>query len=526
MKRLAALGLLIAVGCGALASAQALAADVALVIGNRDYRTAPDAMTAEADARAVADALSDGGYDVTLGIDWDRREMRNQLSRFARKLSDADRVVIYYSGHAVRSDGVTYLAPVDLQNGSLVQVMMDGVPLDLVLRLAATRNGRAVVFIDAAQYDGFTPNAISEPGLAPIKPAEGVLVVSAAAPGRAIRRSDSRVSGFARDVVRGFLSPRSRAMDAARNLPAPGWYAGSVNSQLRLIRRGGRSGGSIGQGPADTPEAIESALGLTRDQRREIQESLAMLGHDPRGIDGVFGPGSRTAIRLWQRANNLTETGYMDAEQRALLLNQRAEAERGAGTRDDRYWQETGARGTGDGYRAYLARYSGGRHAVEAREALKRMARDGTDSAAWREFRDWRDVSDRDRESDYRAYLDRYPTGIWQPEAEQRLAEFSTGPGGLDPIAAEAALNLTRNDRLSVEQRLNYLGFPPGAQDGFFDSSTRWAIEGYQRSRGMEPTGFLNRTTLTHLVEETGGVTQGIIIDGAEVLRNILRGLE
>ncbi|MFQ5565138.1 MAG: peptidoglycan-binding protein [Paracoccaceae bacterium] len=528
MNRFVAAGFACVLSLAMLIPGTALAADVALVIGNYDYRKAPNAKSAEVDAREVADALADGGYDVTLGIDLDRREMRRALSRFAGKIGGADRVVIYFSGHALRSGGVTYLAPVDQQNASLVQVMMDGVPLDLVLRLAQARPGRAVVFIDAAQLRGFTPNAISEPGLASVDPGDGVLVVSAAAPGRAVRRRDGRRSRFARDVVREFLSPGARAMNAARNLRRPAWFTGSVRSRLRLVTQGG-GGGRIGGG-GETPAEIEAALGLSRAQRREVQESLSLLGHDPRGIDGMFGPGSRTAIRLWQRANDLPETGYLNAEQLALLQSQSAEAARSPEDRDRDYWATTGALGTGDGYRNYLSQYPNGLYAQDARDALKRMARDGSDAAARREREVWRAAKYNDRPRDYRDYLQRYPTGIWQPAAEARLAELTgvaapaPAPAQADPAAEEDALGLTRNDRLSIEQRLNYLGFPPGAQDGFFDANTRWAIEGYQRNRGHEPTGYLNQPTITAILNETRDVQSGIVIDGAAILRGLLGG--
>jgi peptidoglycan hydrolase-like protein with peptidoglycan-binding domain len=527
MNRFIALGFACVLGLAMFFPGTALAADIALVIGNHDYRKAPSAKSAEIDAREVAAALEDGGYDVTLGIDLDRRAMRRALSRFARKIGDADRVVIYFSGHALRSDGITYLAPVDQRNASLVQVMMDGVPLDLVLRLAQGRPGRAVVFVDAAQFKGFSPNAISEPGLASIEPGDGVLVVSAAAPGRAIRRREGRRSRFAREVVREFLSPGARAMNAARDIRNPAWFTGSVRSRLRLVTRGGFGAGGGGRiGGGETPAEIEAALGLGHAQRREVQESLSLLGHDPRGIDGMFGPGTRTAIRLWQRANNLAETGYLTGEQAALLQSQSAEAGRGPGSRDSDYWARTGAYATGDGYRDYLSRYSDGLYADEARDALKRMARAGTDPAARREREVWREAKYSDRPRDYRDYLQRYPTGIWQPGAEQRLAELTgaVAPSPEDPAVVEGALGLTRNDRLSIEQRLNYLGFPPGVQDGFFDSSTRWAIEGYQRNRGHGATGYLDQPTLAAIMNETRDVRSGIIIDGAAVLRGLLGG--
>ena len=156
------------------------------------------------------------------------------------------------------------------------------------------------------------------------------------------------------------------------------------------------------------------------------------------------------------------------------------------------------------------------------------MARAGTDLAARREREDWREAQYNDRPRDFRDYLERYPTGIWLPEAETRLAELtgSRTPAAADPAAMETALGLTRNDRLSIEQRLNYLGFPPGAQDGFFDSSTRWAIEGYQRNRRHEATGYLDQPTLAAIMKETRDLRSGVIIDGAAVLRNLLRGLE
>jgi hypothetical protein len=230
-----------------------------------------------------------------------------------------------------------------------------------------------------------------------------VLVVSAAAPGQAVRRRVGRGSRFAREVVRGFLAPGARAMNAARDLRNPAWFTGSVRSRLRLVTRGG-GGGRIGGG--DTPADVEAVLGLGRAQRREIQESLSLLGHDPRGIDGVFGPGTRTAIRLWQRAEGLPETGYLTGEQAARLQIQSAEAGRGSGSRpgsrESNDWARTGALATGDGYRDYLTRYSDGLYAGEAREALKRMARAGTDAAARRERTVWREAEYSDRPRGYR----------------------------------------------------------------------------------------------------------------------------
>jgi hypothetical protein len=155
------------------------------------------------------------------------------------------------------------------------------------------------------------------------------------------------------------------------------------------------------------------------------------------------------------------------------------------------------------------------------------MAEAGSDPEAVREREFWREAEARDRRADYQAYLERYPNGIWQPEASERLAELAAGgatPALPDPAAAEAALGLTRADRLSMEQRLAYLGFAPGPQDGSFDAGTRRAIDAYQRSRGHNATGYLDRPTVAAVMSETRDASQGVVT-GADVLMNILRGL-
>jgi hypothetical protein len=60
----------------------------------------------------------------------------------------------------------------------------------------------------------------------------------------------------------------------------------------------------------------------------------------------------------------MTESGYLTAEKAALLQQQNREAASVPTSRDDDYWARTGALDTGDGYRAYLERYSDGLHAT------------------------------------------------------------------------------------------------------------------------------------------------------------------
>jgi peptidoglycan hydrolase-like protein with peptidoglycan-binding domain len=69
-------------------------------------------------------------------------------------------------------------------------------------------------------------------------------------------------------------------------------------------------------------EATEAALDLGKPEFRDIQARLLVLGHDPNGIDGLAGRGTRSALRLWQAENAVEGSGYLSASQLSLLREQ------------------------------------------------------------------------------------------------------------------------------------------------------------------------------------------------------------
>ena len=68
--------------------------------------------------------------------------------------------------------------------------------------------------------------------------------------------------------------------------------------------------------------ALEKEIALSRTERRAIQRRLTLIGHSTRGVDGVFGPGTRGAITAWQQESGLEATGYLTSETHARLINQ------------------------------------------------------------------------------------------------------------------------------------------------------------------------------------------------------------
>ncbi len=77
----------------------------------------------------------------------------------------------------------------------------------------------------------------------------------------------------------------------------------------------------------------EQAGALSKRAIRQMQESLASLGHDPGPLDGLIGPRTRRAIRAFERAKGLPVHGeaseflaaQLSLEEQLWLISQKAE---------------------------------------------------------------------------------------------------------------------------------------------------------------------------------------------------------
>ena len=149
---------------------------------------------------------------------------------------------------------------------------------------------------------------------------DGAAVETALGLTRADRRliqSSLAAQGFDPGPADGVFGRRTRAAigqwQAARGEEPTGYLNAEAAKSL------------LGQAPQTqettmTRESIETALGLTRADRRLIQSSLAAQGFDPGPADGVFGRRTRAAISQWQAARGEEPTGYLNAEAAKSLL--------------------------------------------------------------------------------------------------------------------------------------------------------------------------------------------------------------
>jgi peptidoglycan hydrolase-like protein with peptidoglycan-binding domain len=105
-----------------------------------------------------------------------------------------------------------------------------------------------------------------------------------------------------------------KAFQAAKGLPQSGSIDEATGNALA-------SGGSIGAGPTVSPFAGLKP-GSLGNAVRDLQNALVKAGVTVRGgADGVFGPATSAALKIFQRAQGIVETGVVDDATVAALAN-------------------------------------------------------------------------------------------------------------------------------------------------------------------------------------------------------------
>jgi hypothetical protein len=170
-----------------VAADPASAARVALVIGNDAYTHVNRLSNAGNDARLMAGALKDAGFDVVGGVrlNLDRKAMWKALDEFQVRIAKGDEVVFYYAGHGVQIEANSLLLPVDIEAESDDQVARDGI--NIVAVQDEVKNARfALMVIDACRDNPFPPKPGhtrgigTNGGIIPIEPARGNVILLSA----------------------------------------------------------------------------------------------------------------------------------------------------------------------------------------------------------------------------------------------------------------------------------------------------------------------------------------------------------
>ncbi|MEZ5787569.1 MAG: caspase domain-containing protein [Xanthobacteraceae bacterium] len=191
---------------------------VALVIGNGNYQHATALPNPANDARAVAAALRDIGFDITEGVDLDRAGMERRIRDFLRKAASARLALFFYAGHGMQVDGKNYLVPVDAKLEAASDLSFETIDLDKILDTLNDPARTSIVILDACRDNplarsfarrlGATRSAAVPSGLAAYSTiGTGMLIAFATAPGQVALDGRGNNSPFTRGLLRHLRTP-------------------------------------------------------------------------------------------------------------------------------------------------------------------------------------------------------------------------------------------------------------------------------------------------------------------------------
>lgn len=525
----------------------AAAGDVALLIANENYDYGRDIRAAD-DLLDVESELIDAGFDVLVGEDVTTAELRALVEEAQRKADGTGRVIIAVSGHFASSSSGSWIFGTDANAPTRLSAGAQGVALEALVGVAAASPGQAVVLLGTEER-AFELGSGLTAGIVAPEAKQGVTIVTGDAAeiakfieGELLTEGQSIVASLTRAPAltgSGFLAPlipflggntavavedpnsAERAFwTATQGINTVAGFQGYLNTYPEglFVEDAQAEIKRIEEEPAKLAEAGEAALNLNRDARRQIQRNLTLLEYDPKGIDGIFGRGSRAAITKFQQANGLPATGFVtrgmidrlrvQADRRNAELEAEAERRRVELEGQDRaYWQETGALGDEAGLRAYIERYPDGVFADIAAVRLKPFEDARRDAAAAQDRADWDAATSVDTGAAYEGYLQANPEGAFVAQAKARIGELefaNRNKAALDAAKRnEARLGMNDRTRRVMEDRLAKLGLEPGPVDGVFDDKTRRAIRRYQEARRLQTTGYLNQATVVRLLADS-----------------------
>src|ERR1700739_162423 len=204
---------------------------VAFVVGNGAYVNVAKLPNPPIDAKAMAAALRNVGFEVVEGTNLTRDKMTEKLLEFGKRAQGADIAIFFYAGHGIAISGTNYLLPIDADIKSEMDVKL-GAAINIDLTLDQTMNDAKVklVFLDACRDNPFaakiksnasTRSVSVQAGLAEMKSGEGTLIAFATGPGQtALDGHEGANSPFTRALIAHITEPGTEIQQAMTEVRA------------------------------------------------------------------------------------------------------------------------------------------------------------------------------------------------------------------------------------------------------------------------------------------------------------------
>jgi uncharacterized caspase-like protein/uncharacterized protein YraI len=326
---------------------------LALVIGNSTYaNTSPLANPAN-DAKLMAAALEQSGFEVLSFIDLDQRGMKRAVRDFADKVAAAGPgtvALFYYAGHGLRIEGENFLVPVDADVEKESDVAIETLAVsDALSAIEQAQAAINIVVLDACRDNplkrGFRSGSR---GLARVDAPTGSIVAFSTAPGETAADGTSANSPYSAALAAALVTPgvpieqvfkqvriKVKAATGGKQVP---WESSSLTDDFYFVKG---DGGTPTPGPIATPQPQPQTGPAVDDQLAET-DYLAAISEDTveayRGFLAKY-PSSARAGQVRQ------------------VLAAKVE---------DNAWQRAEGAGTAGAYRQYLAAFPDGAHAAAA----------------------------------------------------------------------------------------------------------------------------------------------------------------
>jgi uncharacterized caspase-like protein len=315
---------------------------VALVLGNAAYTVAPALVNPTIDAKAVAAAFQQLGFEVIEGFDLTGRQMRAKIAEFSSAIPGSQAAVVYFAGHGVSVDEENYLLPTDLALKSPTDLDLDAISLSLLLKQMKREERVNVVILDACRDNPFAAELN--------RSATRALI------------SDRGLSRVENDLAKGTLiafasDPKSTALDGK-----PGEHSPFTKALLGHLEDAGVSIGTV-------MDRVRAQVWQETKNKQLPWVSTSIIGEfvlnphvapaAPREVEASLEQGAASPVALAAAAS-------------------RADLEGDRMAQETRLWDSAERGNTIDEYKAYLDAYPKGAYARMAKTRIAKLGAGST----------------------------------------------------------------------------------------------------------------------------------------------------
>ncbi len=223
---------------------------MALLIANSAYgEYSPSLSDSEKEVKNFADELKRDGFNVEIGSNLSKQDMKTVIDRFKARVKDGDTALFFFSGVGLQYNRQTYLIPVNAEIWKEADIKRDGVKLDTLLSdLSSAGASVKIVILDAAHSNPFERNFRDVPsGLTALETPPGSLILLSASPGKFVPDKGAELGLFMGELLRQIRQPgsaesaftrtRVAVANKSRNEQVP-WVSSSLTSEFSFFQSG------------------------------------------------------------------------------------------------------------------------------------------------------------------------------------------------------------------------------------------------------------------------------------------------